>query len=259
MNVLEMTLRKVRDSGSKCLIGYVMGGIREDWTDLVQAMIDGGADAVEIGLPFSDPMLDGAVIQRASLAALQRGAQVERILDELPNVSVPLIAMTYSNHLVSRGVPNYLGAIAAAGISGSIVADLPFEESADYLAAAHTAGVAPVLMAAPSTSADTAQQIARASGGFVYSMGAMAPTGRHRTTDESGWEFAQRLRSADGLPVVIGFGIDSPERAARAARYSDGVVVASALMDPVLEGATAASIMGTVQDFRQRLDEAAIP
>ncbi|MCL2535249.1 MAG: tryptophan synthase subunit alpha [Nocardiaceae bacterium] len=259
MNVLETTLRNVRDSGSKCLIGYVMGGIRKDWTDLVQAMIDGGADAVEIGLPFSDPMLDGAIIQRASLAALERGAQVERILDELPDVSVPLIAMTYSNHLVSRGIPNYLSAIAAAGISGSIVADLPFEESADYLAAARAADVAPVLMTAPSTPADTAQQIARASGGFVYSMGAMAPTGPRRTTGEDGWEFARRLRSADGLPIVIGFGIDSPERAARAVRHSDGVVVASALMDPVLDGATATSIMDTVQDFRRRLDEAAIP
>ncbi|MGW6376154.1 tryptophan synthase subunit alpha [Rhodococcus sp. NPDC055112] len=259
MNVLETTLHQVRDSGSKCLIGYVMGGIREDWADLVQAMIDGGADAVEIGLPFSDPMLDGAIIQRASLAALERGARVERILDELPDVSVPLIAMTYCNHLVSRGVPNYLGAIAAAGIGGSIVADLPFEESSDYIAAARTAGVSPVLMAAPSTSADTAQQITRASGGFVYAMGSMAPTGPHRTTGEGGWESAHRLRSADGLPVVIGFGIDSPERAARAVRHSDGVVVASALMAPVLDGATAASIMGTVQDFRQRLDEAAIP
>ena len=259
MNVLETTLRNVRDSGSKCLIGYVMGGIRKDWTDLVQAMTDGGADAVEIGLPFSDPMLDGAIIQRASLAALERGAQVERILDELPDVSVPLIAMTYSNHLVSRGIPNYLSAIAAAGISGSIVADLPFEESADYLAAARAADVAPVLMTAPSTPADTAQQIARASGGFVYSMGAMAPTGPRRTTGEDGWEFARRLRSADGLPIVIGFGIDSPERAARAVRHSDGVVVASALMDPVLDGATATSIMDTVQDFRRRLDEAAIP
>jgi len=259
VNVLETTLRNVRDSGSKCLIGYVMGGIRKDWTDLVQAMIDGGADAVEIGLPFSDPMLDGAIIQRASLAALERGAQVERILDELPDVSVPLIAMTYSNHLVSRGIPNYLSAIAAAGISGSIVADLPFEESADYLAAARAADVAPVLMTAPSTPADTAQQIARASGGFVYSMGAMAPTCPRRTTGEDGWEFARRLRSADGLPIVIGFGIDSPERAARAVRHSDGVVVASALMDPVLDGATATSIMDTVQDFRRRLDEAAIP
>ncbi len=259
MNVLETTLRKIRDGGSKCLIGYVMGGVRGDWADLVQATIDGGADAVEIGLPFSDPMLDGPIIQRASLAALERGALVERILDELPAVSAPLIAMTYTNHLVSRGVPNYLSAIAAAGVSGSIVADLPFEESAEYLTAARTVGVAPVLMAAPSTSADTARDIARASGGFVYAMGAMAPTGPNGSKGEGGWESARRLRSEDGPPVVIGFGVDSPERAARAARHSDGVVVASALMDPVLDGVTATAIMEAVQGFRQRLDEAAIP
>ena len=259
MSVLETTLRQVRDNGSKCLIGYVMGGIRTDWADLVRAMIDGGADAVEIGLPFSDPMLDGSVIQRASVTALEQGARVERILDDLPDVTAPLITMTYSNHLVSRGLGQYLDTIAAAGISGSIVADLPFEESADYLAAAEAVGVSPVLMSAPSTPMETARRIVGASGGFVYAMGAMAPTGTYRTAGEDGWAFAQRLRSTDGLPVVIGFGIDTPERAARAARQSDGVVVASALMDPVLAGAGAASIMGTVQAFRQRLDEAAIP
>lgn len=259
MNVLETTLRQVRDSGSKCLIGYVMGGIREDWTDLVRAMIDGGADAVEIGLPFSDPMLDGPVIERASVAALQRGARLERILDDLPDVTAPLIVMTYSNHLVSRGIPEYLASIAAAGVSGSIVADLPFEESSEYLAEAHAAGVSPVLMVAPSTPADMAHDIAASGGGFVYSMGAMAPTGPRGATDEGGWECAGRLRSADGLPVVIGFGIDTPDRAARAARQSDGVVVASALMDRVLSGASATSIMEAVHAFRHRLDEAPIP
>ncbi|MEK8225334.1 tryptophan synthase subunit alpha [Oerskovia sp. M15] len=147
--MLEDTLLRVREGGSKSLLGYVMGGVRDDWADLVRAMVDGGADAVEIGIPFSDPMLDGEVIQHASLAALRNGARLERILDELPDTSAPLVAMTYANHLASRGALTYLRAIAAAGISGSIVADLPFEESSSYVADAHTAGVAPVLMVAP--------------------------------------------------------------------------------------------------------------
>lgn len=256
MTTLERTLRDIRTSGSKCLVGYVMGGIRDDWTDLVRAVVDGGADAVEIGLPFSDPMLDGTTIQRASLAALERGTRLEQVLDDLPDVSAPLIAMTYSNHLVARGAANFMGSLSSAGVSGSIVADLPFEESTEYLFEARAASVSPVLMIAPSTPDADAQQIARASGGFVYAMGAMAPTGPQHDTREDRWEFAHRLRSEDGLPIMIGFGIDSPERAVRAAHMSDGVVVASALMEAALEGASPTSIMRTVATFRERLDEA---
>ncbi|WP_430336312.1 tryptophan synthase subunit alpha [Rhodococcus sp. ACT016] len=256
MTTLESTLRNIRTNGTKCLIGYVMGGMRDDWTDLVRAAIDGGADAVEIGLPFSDPMLDGATIQRASLAALERGTSFEQVLDDLPDVSAPLIAMTYSNHLVSRGAAKFMRSLTAAGVSGSIVADLPFEESTEYLSEAGAAGVSPVLMVAPSTPDEDARQIAGAGGGFIYAMGAMAPTGRQDNSREDRWEFAQRLRSDDGLPVMIGFGIDSPERAFRAAQESDGVVVASALMDCALEGASPTSLMKTVAAFRERLDEA---
>ncbi|WP_308114807.1 tryptophan synthase subunit alpha [Rhodococcus opacus] len=255
MNVLEKRLRATRDDGHKSLIGYVMGGIREDWPDLVRAMVDGGADAVEIGLPFSDPMLDGPVIQRASLTALQRGTQVERLLDHLPDVSVPLIAMSYSNHLFSRGRERFLQLLASAGIDGCIVPDLPLEESSDYLRDARSMGVAPVLMAAPSTPDETAHRIAQAAEGFVYCMGSMTPTGRTDVMRDDGWEIADRLKSLEGIPVMIGFGIDTPPRAALAARRSDGVVVGSALMDPVLAGATASSIMKIIRDFRRHIDD----
>nr|WP_269781566.1 tryptophan synthase subunit alpha [Nocardia bovistercoris] len=250
-------MREVRDGGRRCLIGYVMGGVRADWTDLMRAMVDGGADVIEIGVPFSDPMLDGPVIQRACRSALGRGVSLERILDDLPEVAAPVVAMTYTNQLVSRGFSTYMRALSRSGVCGSLVADLPFAESAEYLSVARDSDVAPVLMVAPSTPLEAAVQIAGASEGFVYSMSAMAPTGSEGAGGDAGRQAAQRLRSRVDVPVVVGFGIDSPERAARAVRHSDGVVVASALMQRVLDGASAATIAGTVAEFRRRIDSAA--
>ncbi|AKE01214.1 hypothetical protein XU06_30255 (plasmid) [Rhodococcus erythropolis] len=254
MSDLELSLRQIRDSGSKSLVAYIMAGVRSDWPDLIRAVIDGGADAVEVGLPFSDPMLDGPTIQLASRTALDRGAQFEQILDDLPDVSVPLVAMTYSNHLYSRGTTRFLNSLASAGISGSVIADLPFDESSSYRAAAESAGVDSILMVAPSTSADAARQICESAHGFVYYMGSMTPTGSFDGDGSDKWKLADDLRAEARPPVLIGFGIDSPAKALKAAQKSDGVVVGSAFMAPVLAGASANTLRNLVEDFRRDLD-----
>ena len=139
MAAVETTLGQARAAGRPSLVTYVTGGIRADWTDLLTAMIDAGADAVEIGLPFSDPMLDGPVIQRASGAALARGATPAGILAQLERVDsggVPLIAMAYANHAYRHGLGRYCRQLAGAGIAGTIIPDLPAAEAGDYLDAA---------------------------------------------------------------------------------------------------------------------------
>jgi tryptophan synthase alpha chain len=255
---VETVLGTARAAARPSLVTYVMAGVRADWTDLLAAMIDAGADAVEIGLPFSDPMLDGPVIQRACEAALGRGVTPAGLLAELAGgrpPAVPLIAMTYANHAYSRGLDSYCRMLAGAGFSGTIIPDLPAAEAGDYLAAAAAAGVDATLMVTPATPKEQIQAVARRSRGFLYVMSVMATTGSARERDDGArWAVAARARELSPLPVLIGFGIDSPARAAAAARHADGVVVASALMRQVLDGATSADIGRSVAGLRAAVD-----
>jgi tryptophan synthase alpha chain len=283
-------LGQARAAGRPSLVTYVTAGIRADWTDLLAAMIEGGADAVEIGLPFSDPMLDGPVIQQASDTALGRGANTHAILAELRRArpragqdgEVPLIAMSYANHAYHRGLARYCDELAGAGFSGTIIPDLPAGEAGEYLAAAAAAGLDATLMVTPATPPAQMRAIARRSRGFLYVMSVMATTGStHEHDDERRWALAARALAArapgaiagpegwDGRtvgeeggsarPVLIGFGIDTPARAAAAVRHADGVIVASALMRRVLDGAAPADIARTVGNLRAAIDAARSP
>ncbi|MEU4746929.1 tryptophan synthase subunit alpha, partial [Actinosynnema sp. NPDC023658] len=180
---VEEHLRAARAGGRRLLVPYVMAGVVPDWLDLVRGAAEAGADAVEIGLPFSDPMLDGPTVQRAAALSAARGGRPRPLLDELAglDVDVPLVVMTYANVAMTltpgRGVAGYLDHLAAVGVRGSIVPDLPLEESSDYLAHAADVGVAAVLLAAPACGDDRCREIARASSGFVYCMSSMGITG----------------------------------------------------------------------------------
>jgi tryptophan synthase alpha chain len=257
---VEAVLGRARARRRPILVTYVTGGLRDDWPDLLTAMIDAGADAVEVGLPFSDPMLDGPIIQQASAAAIERGATIAGILARLSAAAatgVPLIAMTYANHAYRRGLARYCRELADAGISGTIIPDLPAGEADDYLAAAGDAGLDATLMITPATPDPQVQLIARRSRGFLYAMSVMATTGPARERDDTtGWSVAARAAGCSPRPVLIGFGIDTPGRAGAAARHADGVVVASALMRSVLDGASAAEVGQSVAALREAVDQA---
>ena len=260
MAAVEAALGAARAAGRPILVSYVTGGIRDDWVDLLAAMIDAGADAVEIGLPFSDPILDGPIIQQASAAAIARGATVSGILAQLAKSAgsdIPLIAMTYANHAYRRSVDSYCRELADAGISGTIIPDLPISEADHYLDAAAKAGLDATLMVTPATPEEQIRLIADRSRGFLYVMSVMATTGPVREYDQTnGWAVAGVARRHSPRPVLIGFGIDTPCRAAAAARHADGVIVASALMRQVLDGATVSDISRMVADLRAALDQA---
>ncbi|UQU61994.1 tryptophan synthase subunit alpha [Couchioplanes caeruleus] len=258
MSTLGATLRA---AGRPLLIPYVTGGLTAGWADHLDACQDAGADAIEIGLPFSDPMLDGTTIQQASDRALARGATVGGILADIEaasrRVSVPLIVMTYANLALRLGAPR----LAAAGVRGLIVPDLPLEESAPLEAAAAGAGIDLILLAAPSTPDDRLRQICRRSRGFVYAVSVMGTTGERDTLPATAVELVRRVKrlqpDPDGperLPVLIGFGVSTPEHAAEAGRAGDGVIVASALMRRVLDGATPDDLRVAVAALRTALD-----
>lgn len=243
---------------TKMLIPYVTGGVTGNWTDHLLAAQEGGADAIEIGLPFSDPMLDGVTIQRASDQALARGVTIASILGDLDRVRdqvrVPLIAFTYANLVFRPGPAAFCRLLADSGIGGLIVPDLPVDEASAVRAAAADAGIDLILLVAPVTPDDRLAQIAAHSSRFIYAISRMGTTGERETLADAAAELAARVRASTALPVVIGFGISGPEQAAAAGRAGDGVAVGSALMRRVLDGATPEDLRHEVAALRAALD-----
>ena len=256
---VEAHLRAVRDAGRKILVTYVTGGLGPDWVQHLQAMVQAGADLVEIGIPFSDPVMDGPTIQEASTQALAAGANPASILDAVGRVDVPvpLVAMTYYNVVFRTGHHRFARMLAEAGVRGAIVPDVPLEESGEWERDAAEAGVETVLLAAPVTPDDRLAELCRRSRGFVYGVNLMGVTGERAALSSSGGVLAKRLKATTDRPVIMGFGVSGPDQAVAAATDADGVVVASALMRMVLDGATPEAVGDAVRDMRQALDEAA--
>jgi tryptophan synthase alpha chain len=253
---MEDALRKVRDGGRKLLVAYVTGGLRDDWTDLLLAMVDAGADAVEVGLPFSDPMMDGPTIQEASTVALAKGTTPASIFADLRavEVHVPLVAMTYTNLVLRAGTKRFANKLVSAGIKGAIVPDMPLEESQSWEDDAAAEGIETVLLAAPVTPDERLARICERTRGFVYGVNLMGVTGERKTLADSSGILAKRLKAVTDKPVVMGFGISTPQQAAEAAAPADGAVVASALMRLAIDGATPEEIGATLAAFRSALD-----
>lgn len=256
MGTLETHLRARRDAGAKLLLPYVTGGITDDWLDVIRAYDDAGADAVEVGIPFSDPVMDGPTIQAASDAALARGATPAGILSELHglDVGIPLIVMTYANVPFRMGFDRFVDACGEAAVKGAILPDIPLEELDAWEAAVGDADLDTVLLASPISSDDRLATLTKRSRGFVYGVNVLGVTGER--ADVGAWtaDLAGRLKAVTDLPVVMGFGISSAETAVAAAAPSDGVVVASAIMRILLDGGSAVDAGDYVRTLRDALD-----
>jgi len=258
LGTLEAHLRARRDAGRKLLVPYVTGGMAPDWTQVAYAVADAGADALEVGIPFSDPMIDGPTVQQASLRALERGTTPSAILDDLARAElpVPVCVMTYYNIVARAGLRRFARSLADAGVAGAIVPDLPIEEAGGWCDEADDAGVATVLLVAPSTPEERARMICARSRGFVYGVGVMGVTGERAALASSVREVAAKVRKVTDRPVCIGIGVSNPEQAAEACSEADGVVVGSALVRRLLEGAGAEGAAEFVAALRAGIDAA---
>jgi tryptophan synthase alpha chain len=255
VKTLEHELRQLRDGGRKLLVPYFMGGLTHDWTEHVEAAVLAGADAVEIGIPFSDPMMDGPVIQEAALRALARGTTLDAICDDLVRLDtkVPLIAMTYYNIVLHYGLDRCAGKLSSSGIKGAIVPDLALEETPPWVEACDGADVATVLLVAPSTPPERVDRLAAASQGFVYASARMAVTGASDGGGD-GARVVRSIRRTSDVPALIGIGITTADQATQAANVSDGAIVGSALVQVLLDGGGAAEVEKFIRDFRSAID-----
>ncbi|MFZ9108633.1 MAG: tryptophan synthase subunit alpha [Ilumatobacteraceae bacterium] len=252
---LEVHLRTRRDGGRKILVPYITGGV-EHWQDAVRAAVANGADAIEIGIPFSDPVMDGPVIQRASREALLRGATLHLILDGVRSldVGVPLVVMCYYNTVFRAGHERFARMLTSAGVSGAIVPDLPLEESAEWCVAADAADVATVMLAAPTAPDDRLPRIAARSRGFVYAVGLLGVTGERETLSASATAIAGRVKGVTDLPVLVGVGISDARQAGQACAVADGVIQGASVMRRLLDEGVE-SVGNYVAQVREAIDE----
>jgi tryptophan synthase alpha chain len=251
---MESRLRSARDSGRKLLAPYITGGY-PGWENAIRAAAAAGADAIEIGVPFSDPVMDGPVIQQASQAALDAGATPPAILDAVAglDVGVPLAVMTYYNLVHHDGHRRFAGRLVAAGVDACILPDLPLEESGPWCRAADEAGVETVMLAAPTAPAERLHRIVARSRGFVYSVGLLGVTGERARLAATATELAGRLKAITDRPVLVGVGVSNAEQAREACRVADGVVQGASVVRRLMDGGPDA--VGTyVAEVRAALD-----
>jgi len=234
---LEPSLRSRLDAGGRVFVPYVTGGLAGVDAELLRGLEGAGADAIEVGIPFSDPVMDGPVIQEASRRALEDGATPSTVLGTIKEagLGVPVAVMTYANPVWHAGHEAFLDACMDAGVSGVIVPDLPVDEAGDWTSACKRASVAPVFLAAPGTSDHRLRAIGETSRGFVYCVATYGVTGARDRLAETAAELVGRLRPLTARPLLVGVGIAEPLHAAEACAFADGVVVGSALVRRLLE------------------------
>ena len=206
--------------------------------DIVLAAIDAGADVIELGVPFSDPVADGPVIQRASERALKHGTSLGQVLTLAAEVrqhaqSTGLIIFSYLNPILRMGMGKFCMVARAAGVDGVLVTDLPVEESGEYLRAMKAHDLAPVFLAAPTSPDERLKTIAEASRGFVYAVSRTGVTGARQQLADDAHKLVRRLRKHTKLPIAVGFGISNAEQFAAVGKFADAVVVGSAIVETI--------------------------
>ena len=222
------------------LVAYVTSGDPDLATTraVVLAAINAGAAVIELGVPFSDPLADGPVIQRASERALKHGTSLEQVLKLAAEIrehsqSVGLIIFTYLNPVLRMGMPKFCKVARHAGVDGVLVTDLPVEEAGDYLREARANELACIILAAPTSTDARLKSIAGVSSGFVYAVSRTGVTGARKQLPEDAQSLVRRLRRYTKLPIAVGFGISTPEHFAAVGRYANAAVVGSAIVETI--------------------------
>lgn len=268
INRLQTRLSALRAQGRCGLAPYVTAGDggMETTLAVLRALDRASVDCVELGLPFSDPIADGPVLQAAAERAIAAGASFDRVLSliarfrrEAPASELPIVLMGYANPLLRRGWEASCAALAEAGADGVLVADVPIEEGAPLAEAAEKAGIAAIFFAAPTTADERLAAAARLSRGFLYAIGRLGVTGARASVDPAQAAFLDRVRAAAGdLPVAVGFGLSTADQVRAVAAHADLAIVGSAMVDRVhraftASGGDAQAAARAAEDFAREL------
>jgi tryptophan synthase alpha chain len=261
---LDARFAELKREGRAAFVAYVMAGDPDAETafEILRGLPKSGADIVELGFPFSDPMAEGPPIQRAALRSLKAGMTLKGTLDlvrrfRAEDAATPLVLMGYLNPLLTYGYDRFAADAAEAGVDGLIVVDCPPEEADPLADALDAAGISLIRLATPTTDDKRLPAVIRRTSGFVYYVSVAGVTGVREADASAVAPAVERVRKASGLPVAVGFGIKTPERAAEVARVADAAVVGSALVDEIagaLEGGSSPVVK--VLDKAARLAEA---
>jgi tryptophan synthase alpha chain len=253
---IEAAFAAARQEGRAALMPYMMGCFpdRETALEVAAAYADAGADLVELGIPFSDPLADGPQIHAAATAALQRGADLDRALGscEALGEGVPTVAMCYVNMILAVSPRRFAGRLAEAGAAGAIVPDLPFEEADEIRTALEAEGLALILLVAPTTPPERRRRICEAARGFLYLVSVAGVTGERDQLPAGLAELITAAREESPVPVAVGFGIGTPRQAAEVGKLADGVIIGTRLVRAVAEGG-ATSAGAFLRDVRAEL------
>lgn len=254
MTRIDAKFADLKDQGKKAFVSYVMAGDPDFDTSLeiVRGLPAAGVDVIELGLPFTDPMADGPTIQLAGQRALEGGMTLKRTLElatafRKEDDTTPIVLMGYYNPIYSMGVDAFLVAAKAAGIDGLIVVDLPPEEDAELCVPAQAAGLNFIRLATPTTDDKRLPRVVQNTSGFVYYVSITGITGAAEADVGDVSPEVARIQKASGLPVIVGFGVNTPEKSRAIAEVADGVVVGSAIVSRIAKGDSVKDVLGFVK------------
>ena len=257
MTALDQLFVKVRAENRAALIAYIPAGFpsQAGCHRVIEAFIAGGVDAIEIGYPYSDPVMDGPTIQAAAVTALENGTGAQEVLAALKvaSESVPAVVMTYWNPIERFGVDGFAAAIAENGGSGVITPDLTIEESNGWIGATHTSAINPIYVVAPSTKDARLEQVTSKCGGFVYAASLMGVTGARSSISTGAADLVARVRKVTDLPIAVGLGVSTREQAKGVAAYADGVIVGSAFIKALQDAPSEEAGLQAVTELAREL------
>jgi tryptophan synthase alpha chain len=252
---LAGTFSRLRANQTPGLVTYVTAGDPDlaRTAEILKALDRSGADVLEVGVPFSDPLADGPVIQRATERALASGTTLQGVLGMLtavrPAISAPIVIFSYANPILRLGAERFAAMAATAGVDGVLVLDLPIEEAGEFrnLLARH--GIDTILLLSPTTSDERLHKAAALGSGFLYAISRLGVTGVRDTLAEGAEQMVSRIRAASDLPIALGFGISKPEHVRAVGAWADAAVVGSALVNVIAEAGASTDLISRVEEY----------
>ncbi len=254
MSRIDRTFDRLKKRSQSALIPFIMAGDPDIKTTeaLVSKMAEAGADIIELGIPFSDPIADGPTIQAASHRALQKGVDLKQVLhmaERLSGINTPLVLMTYFNPVLRYGLRDFAEGCGGSGVNGVIIPDLPPEEAGQWLNEARKMNLDTIFLIAPTSPSDRIRLVNRYSRGFIYYVSVTGVTGARENLPDDLEPAVKRIKEQSRRPVAVGFGISTPEQAKRIGFFADGVIVGSAIVKMIEENVRHPELTFKVKDF----------